>query len=296
MLENKLGQVDALKALEGLSRVKQREVYCPTANMRAIITPLVAHDDLMLRTTISAVDTYDHELTRLLFAHTQFLGMTGELDIEGFMNCLSYLDRQVLLWGIFASSYETLGKQNIQCTHCSYTWEDEVTAKDILQEDSIYPWDKNVPFNEYTFPVIVPVEGIEGIDRLVFHTSLPTIAQHLKVLNLIPGQKLRDNFEKFGSILSKTEELTSITRRIEFFATDEVGSIPQVWSSSRDIHMVISQYILLGMVDSILEQYNEEFNKYVPIFKKPYVCKECGKNFDFITDIEIGLFRRFLRG
>lgn len=296
MLENKLGQVDALKVLEGLSKVKQREVYCPTANLRAITTPLVAHDDLMLRTTISAVDTYDHELTRLLFTHTQFLNMTGELDIEGFMNCLSYLDRQVLLWGIFASSYETLGKQNIVCPHCGHTWEDEVTAKDILQEDSLTPWDKEVPFNEYLFPVNVPVEGIPGINRLVFHTSLPTIAQHLQVLNLIPGQKLRDNFEKFGSILSKTEELTSITRKIEFFQSEDPEETPQMWTSPREVHLVISQYILLDMVDDILEQYNDEFNKYVPVFKKPYVCKECGKNFDFITDVEIGLFRRFLRG
>ena len=296
MLDSKFGQVNALKALSNLSKIKQREVYCPTANLRAITTPLVANDDLMLRTTISAVDTYDQELTRLLYNHTIFptIPEDNPMNIEGFMNCLSYLDRQVLLWGIFASSYETLGKQNIQCTYCSHRWEDEVTAKEILQEDSLFPWDQEIPFNEYTFPITIPIEGIESIDKLIFQTGLPTIRQHLDVLNLIPGQKLRDNFEKFGSILSKTEELTSITRRIELYTSKE-DETPQIWSSARDIHMVISQYILLNMVDDILEQYNERFNKYVPVFRKPYVCKECGKPFDFITDIEIGLFRRFLR-
>lgn len=296
MLENKLGQVEALKALENLSKVKQQEIYCPTANLRAINTPLLASDDLMLRTTVSAVDTYDQELTILLFKHTTFPTMKNQLDIEGFMNCLSHLDRQVILWGIFASSYETLGNQSIECPHCGKEWDDEVTAKEIIQEDSLVPWEKEVPFNEYLFPVSINVEGVEGIDRLVFYTSIPTIAQHLEVLNLIPGQKLRDNFEKFGAILSKTEELASVTRKIELYATNDPEEKPSIWASPRDVHMVISQYVLLGMVDNVLDQYNTHFEKYVPNFKKPYVCKGCGKKFDFNVDIEIGLFRRFLQG
>lgn len=296
MLETKLSQIDALKTLENLSRIKQQEVYCPMANLRAINTPLLASDDLMLRTTISAVDTYDQELTILLYKHTNFPTLSGNLDIEGFMNCLSYFDRQVLLWGIFASSYETLGKQTIECPKCQKTWENEVFAKDVIQEDSLHPWEKDIPFNQYLFPVPLKVDNVEGIDRLIFYTSIPTITQHLEVLNLIPGQKLRDNFEKFGAILSKTEELASVTRKIEFYTSEDLEEIPTTWSSPRDVHMVISQYILLNMVDDVLTQYNDHFKKYVPNFKKPYVCKDCGHKFDFNVDIEIGLFRRFLQG
>lgn len=291
-------KLESLRSLESLSKVKQREVYCPTANIRAITTPLIASDDLMLRTTISAVDTYDLELTKLLFKHTLFTTMLANsipMDLETFMNSLSYLDRQILLWGVFDGSYETLGKQTIKCPNCSKTWEDDITSKQILHEDSILPWDNELPFNEYMHP-IEHVVGLENFHKIVFYTSIPTIRQHLSVLSLIPGQKLRDNFDKFGSILSKVEELTSVTRKIELYKLDQDIQPSAIWESTKDIHMVISRYILLDMVESILEEYNSKFVKYVPKFRKPYICSECGNNFDYKVDMEVGLFRRFLRG
>jgi len=289
-----VANIEALKNLENLSRVKQREVYCSMANLRALTTPLIAADDLMLKTTISAVDTYDYELTRLLFNHTKFFEIEQEINLSDFMNMISYIDRQIILWGIFASTYTTLGDQVINCTHCDYEFTDEILATQLIHEDSIIPWDQPVPFNEYTIP-IEEIVDIEHIYKIEFNVSVPTIKQHLDILSLIPSQKLKSNFEKFNSILSRSEELASVTRSIKIFRNKE-SETPDVFINPKDVHVVIDRYLLLSIVDNILEKYNEIFGKYVPVFKKPYTCQKCAKDFDYLTDMEASLFRRFLRG
>jgi hypothetical protein len=289
-----VANIEALKNLENLSRVNQREVYCPMANLRAMTTPLVAADDLLLKTTISAVDTYDYELTRLLYNHTSFIEIERQLELKEFITMLSYIDRQLLLWGVFTSTYNTLGVQDIVCDKCNHEFKDEVLGEELIQDDTMLPWDQEVAFNEYTFP-IEQIVDIENIYKLEFDTSIPTIKQHLDVLGLISSEKLRSNFEKFNSILSRTEELASVVRSIKVYRTKE-HTDPDVFSSPRDVHVVIDRYLLLSIVDDVLEKYNEHFSKYVPVFKKPYTCPKCGHDFDYVTDMEVSLFRRFLRG
>jgi hypothetical protein len=292
MLSDKM---NALKNLENLSRVKQREVFCPTANVRLMTTPLVATDDLLLRTTIASVDTYDRELTRLLYNHSIFHEVEEgkQISFNEYINFLSYLDRQVILWGVFESSYGTLGEQEIDCPFCKYKFKDEITAMQVLQEDSLTLWDEKVPFTEYTH-IVEKIVDVEGIYKIQFVTCLPTIKHHLDVLSLIPNEKLRDNFAKFGSILAKTEELTSITKEIRVFRINDDAQAPDIFDTPQDLHLVISEYILLDIVNDVLDDYNERFTKYVPVFKKPYTCGRCGKDFDFYVDIEVSLFRRFL--
>lgn len=288
-----LQSMGALQALEQLKKVKQREVYCPIGKTRAITTPLMTIDDLSLRTSIMSPDLYDMELTSLLFKHTIFPDTGDKIGLNQFIDNLSYIDRQVLLWGLFASTYNTLGKNDIECPFCKNKWQNEILADELIQEDSITVWDLEVPFQEYVHIISYEV-NLPGVYKLEFHTSIPTIKQHLDTLRLVPAEKLRENYQKFGTILSKIEEMVSSTRTLVMYK-EENDPQPTKWTSSMDMHMIVSEFLTMDITAKILEEYNQFFNKYVPVFKKAYTCPACENKFNYLVDPEVALFRQFLR-
>lgn len=290
-----MNQNSIFKDLESLSKIRQREVYCHIAKVTAINTPLVASDDLMLKTTMSSVGTYDRELSKIIFKHTSFPDIESQgqkINFDQFIDNLSYLDRQVLLWGIFDSTYGSLGERDIQCPHCQNVFRDDVKSEELLQSDSLIAWEHEQSFKEYICDIPVMVEN-DAIHRIVFSTKLPTIKDHLDTIGLLAEDVIQSNYEQFGALFSKVEELTSVTSAVKIYKTEDSDE-PEVITAKGDIYFIISNYILLSMTTDTLKQFNDHFVKYIPNFRKPYNCGECGKDFDFFVDIEISLFRRFL--
>lgn len=282
-----------MSALEQLSKVKQREVPCPIIKSRALTTGLMTIDDLALKTTIAAPDMYDLELTKLIYKHSNFPDIDDKLSFKTFMESISYIDRKLLIWGIFASTYNSLGKITIKCPHCGYEFTDEIKSDELIQPDSITPWEKEQPFNEYIYQFEYKCE-LENLYKIVFDTSLPTISQHIAVIQLIPADKLRENFNKFGTIFSQVEDVTSAIRAMKVYKTEDDPN-PDHYITTQDIHQVVSNFFPMEISDFILNKYSEEFDKYVPIFKKPFVCSDCGNSFNYIADPEVSLFRQFFR-
>jgi len=286
----------AFQNLESLSKIRQREVFCHIAKVTAINTPLVASDDLMLKTTMTSIGNYDRELSKIIFKHTSFPDIEEggqKISFEQFIDNISYLDRQVLLWGIFDATYGSLGKRDIKCPHCEYEFEDDITSAELLQNDSLHPWEHESSFKDYAFKVVLPIEGIDTINRIEFITQLPSIQRHLAMLKLLPQSTIQINYEQFGALFSKVEELATVCSAVKVYKTTE-DETPDVFETIKDIYFVVNEYILLDMVSSVLKDFNDHFRKYIPSFKKPYTCGECGKDFDFFVDMEISLFRRFL--
>lgn len=284
---------DTLSVLDKLTKIKQREVVCPIVKARALTTALMTIDDMTLKTTIASPDMYDVELTKLVHRHTSFPDLPDALNFNAFMDNISYIDRKLLIWGIFASTYNTLGNIEITCPYCENKFNDEIKADQLIHEDSMVVWDKPVPFNEYIYSFDY-VCNIDGLYKLTFDTSLPTINQHLAVMHLMPADKLKDNFNRFGSIFSRVEDLTAILRAIKVYKTED-DTAPDHFITPRDIHKVVTNSLTMDISDFILEKYGDEFDKFVPVFKKPFKCSQCGNDFDYVADPEASLFRQFFR-
>ncbi len=290
-----INNLSVLRNLENLHKIKQREVFCPMAKTRALVSPLMTIDDLSLRTTIASPDLYDQEISHLLWKRIKWPDITGDISFDDFISNSSYIDRKILIWGLFASTYGTLGNKTIECPHCENKFEDEVTAEQIIQEDSITIWEEEVSFNEFIYSIeYKPPVHIEGIYKIIFKTSIPTIKNHLDVLKLIPIEKIKENYQKFGNILSRSEELASVTREITLYKSEDDSS-PNHWITAHDVHMIISNFLTMDISDDVLLQYNSTFNKYVPVFKKLYNCDKCLNQFSFVVDPEVSLFRQFFR-
>jgi len=198
------------------------------------------------------------------------------------------------LWGILFSSYKTLGEQQITCSECNNKFKDEVTLESIIQDDSITLWDEEETFKDYNYIIEEKVEGIDTINRIVFNTGIPTIADHLEILRLITTEKLKENFEKFNSLTTKSEDLATVTRSIYVYKTED-DKEPDIFSTARDVHHVIHAYLLMDFCEDVFAKYNTRFSKYLPAFKKPYVCSECNKDFNFNVDMEVALLRHYFR-
>jgi len=284
-----------LARLEKTKSIRSRQVICPVANLRAIVSPLTVNDDLSLKTMVSSPDLYDKNLAILIYNHTDFPDLPGEKpSFDQFINTISDFDKKSILWGIYDATYRTLGKTNITCPKCKHKWESEILSKDLLTQDTIKAqWNKEVSFDDYSISVDIET-GVEDLVKFTFHVSIPTIKKHLDVLKLVTVDDMKDNFNKFNSIISKPEELCLVTKKISIFGENEKieeESITNIF----EMHSIIQNYITLDVVNNIIDAFDKEFSEYNPTFKKELTCNNCGNEFDFPVDIEVALFRSFLR-
>lgn len=284
--------VNVFSRLEKFKQIRRRQVFCPVAKHRALVSPLTVADDLSLRTMITSPDIYDRELSRLIFEHCEFPDLADRPKYENFIEAMSHFDKKILIWGIFDSTYKTLGEQDLACPKCSEEFKDEVLAKDLIDEDTIKRlWTKPVPFQQdsidYTYNV-----GEEDLDKIVFSLSIPTIKRHLDMLKLLDATVIKSNMNNFGTLMSKTEELSLITNKAQIFFDKE--NPPDTLTTTREIHKLIGDYIALDSTKAIVDVFNEEYGKLDPEFKKVLTCPSCGHNFDFKVDVEVALFKSFL--
>jgi len=287
--------VSAFQNLESLTKIRQREVFCHIAKVTALTTPLIASDDLMLKTTMASVGIYDRELSKIIYKHTSFPDIESEgqkITFDQFLMNMSFLDPQVLLWGIFDATYGSLGKREIKCPFCDNAFDDDIQSEQLLQDDSLIAWEHESAFTDYEHR-IEKIIDVPNIYKLEFVTKLPSIKRHLEIVSLLSEESIQSNFDQFGSLFSKVEELTSVTTEIKVYKTAD-DEAPDVFSTIEDIYFVINNFLLLLITSEVLRDFNNHFSKYIPTFKKPYTCGECGKDFDFFVDMEISLFRRFL--
>lgn len=299
--------IEALGKLKKFRGIRQKQVILPVSKIRAVTSPLTVRDDLSLKTMIVSPDVYDKTLSELLYEHTELLDVTlptGEvhsfsgtkINFEQFQNMISNFDRRSLIWGIYAATYETFGEVEVKCPGCKETWKDSITAEQVVSHDSFSIWDEEKTFLDYVFPVEIVLEGSEetGIQKFVFNTFIPNIKEHLNVLRLVSTEKMRETLEKFNKVISQSEELALITKSIDIVPIDPKEKVTSV-EGLLDIYKTISDYIPLNIMVTVSEAYDEKFKKYIPSFKKKYECSQCNNQFDYPIDIEVALFRSFLR-
>ena len=288
-----LGGLNKLKSFHNL---RQKEVFCPVTKVSVQTTPLTTGDDLSLRTMVSSPDLYDREIAALIYKHTKFPEFNQRLSFDQFIDTFSSFDRKVILYGIYSATYDKIATDNITCPNCKHEFEDEIKSNEIVHPDLFSIWDKEKPFNEFYKEVEVsinPPEVQNTITSLNFITGIPSIRDHFNILKLVSPDKMKSNFDKTGQILSRSEELTLITKVIQ--VNSNIGGVQEIDNINDvdSVHEAISEYVSSDLVKTVVDQYNEEFNKYSPDFKKFYTCSNCGHEFDVPVNIELSLFRTF---
>ena len=303
----------ALAALKKLSSSRARQVSLPIIRARAIVSQLTVRDDLSLRTMFVSPDNYEKMLNEVLYAHTEFIDMllpNNEVykfetrpSLDQFLSMISDFDKKSLVYGLYFATYYTFNKQKITCPSCSDSWEELVTADQIVTPDTFAFWDEDKPFNEYVYPIDIEIKDSDTV-KFRFNIMVPSAKDYSNVMRLLGSAKMKENFDKFGAITGSSEDLTLITKSIEIISnietTEEDGTITSKEVVDKvegllNVYQAINDYIGLDVIETVSKEYENKFGKYRPKFKKPLECGKCGNGFDFPIDIEMALLKSFAK-
>ena len=236
--------LSAFKKLDAHRNIRVRQVYCPVTKVAIHTSPLTVGDDLSLRTMITSPDLYDQELASLLYDHCKFPDLDKKPSFDQFISTLSIFDRRAILWGIFSATYEKFEEQSISCPNCKHQFKDTIRSAELLNEDFVKPWDKEKTFVDFSAEVVIDINDENtGLRDITFEIGVPTIKHHFDTLKLVSPAKMKENFEKFGAILSKTEELVLITRAIHIHTIEDSVLNTDTISGFIDIHKAVHNYI-----------------------------------------------------
>lgn len=287
--------ISGLNKLNNLHRLKVQEVFCPVSKVTVHTTPLTVGDDLSLRTMIASPEYYDREIAALIYKHISFPDLEHKISFEDFIYNFSSFDRRLILFGIYSTTYKVMSEAEITCDNCKFKFKDKIKSNEILDPSSYVVWDKDVPFNQYYKQIkidIFPDEN-DNINDIIFYTKIPSIKDQFDILSLIPPDQMQSNFEKINQVISRSDELALITKSIQINSTfnnekevDYINDLPS-------IRRAINDYITSDIVNKVIEEYNNEFDKYSPSFSKKYVCSNCGSDINYPINIELNLFRQF---
>ncbi len=283
---------NAFTKLSQLSKIKQRELVLPLAKEEVFVTPLLVGDDIQIRTSIMSPDNYDNEICSMIFKHTKFINREPAPTYQNFINELTLVDKQILLWGILNSTYKTINDEAITCSNdkCKEKTTITIPYDDLFQEDSITLWEEELPPNQFIKTSIIDI-GDEIIDKIEVDLSITPLSYRIATLRLITTEKIKENFELIGSVFTLPEQLTSITKEIRVIGGD--GTVSKL-NNIQEIHMAYNKYISHDIIEIIKTDY-EIFDKYIPKFYINFICPKCNTSTKYSIDPEVYLFRNYFR-
>lgn len=286
-----------LNAISVIKNIKKQEIILPIAQRQGTITPLFVGDDLSLRTAITSPVIYDRDMIKLLYNHIDIIEPALEenvkakkLNFEKFKTTFSNIDKSCMMWGLYKATYETMGTRKIKCEkeNCDAEWDVEILLDDIMHDDSITLWDKEVPFYEYEYQINKEYEGY----LYTFFVSLPSMARNNAILSSVSTEAIQYNIEKLGSSFSKTENLGLITKKLKFGLIDGAPESYVESSSLTDILIASRDYVPEIVCEHVFKEYEKEFGKFNPKFYKKMNCPVCETEVIHKIDLELSFFLR----
>lgn len=279
-----------------IQRIKKIEMAMPIIKKMGLVTPLLVGDDLALKSTISSPQSYDREMTQLIYKHMEFIE-EGEnkkpKSYEEFVRNLSNIDKICLIFGIYKVTYDTFGKRKIKCAdpNCDAEFEVEFLPDDLIHEDTFIPWEEEAPFNEYTFEIEIPYDTY----TYKFGTKLPSIYDHNVVLSFITTEDIQDHIQKTGNLFALPEQMALLTRYIKIGQTGKPDT-EVMTSNLQEILVTFNSAVPKKIQDKFFREYNKKFSKYNPKFYKHINCPKCQKAEKRTVNIELEFFRRAVFG
>jgi len=289
--------------LKKIKQIRKRQCFLPITKVKAMMEPLTVGDDIVMKTMIGSPEVYDTELIKLLFRHADFFEMKTKPNYDGFIQNVSLFDKKVLIWALYNASYGKIGKQPLTCPKCDENFEDELHSSQLVNEKTFeLIWDKETPFNETVVTKILEFPDIEELDRIEFDLIIPTIERHLLMLKTMSIDEIKDNTNKFNSLLSKEDEMVLVTKEMRVYNVSEVNSETGETTITTDhinsigeLRKTISEYLPLDCITEVTDEFNDQFAKYEPNFSKEMTCPKCFHKFDFAVDMETIMIRQYLR-
>ncbi len=288
-----------LKVAQSIRDIKKTEVILPIARKSALVTPFLLGEHEVLKTAILSPQNYDRELIKVLHKHQVIVDKDDEgvisdevkLEYDDFVSKISNIDKIMLLWACYRSTYDNIGVRKIECPKCKTEAKYKITLDELIQEDSLLIWDnEEIPFYEYNY--IIEAEYDEY--KYIFESRIPTIKKYNQILGMIPIDKIKENLES-NNVLSRSEELSMLTSKI---IIQKDGEDIAETNKMQEILVFYNTALPSSVSEEFQHKYNQRFEKYLPKLYTMLSCSdlECGEEIRYDVDIETEFFRRVLLG
>ena len=288
-----------LQIAQTIRDIKKTEVILPIARKNAMVTPFLLGEHEILKTAILSPQNYDRELIKILHKHQVTIEKDEEdhvinekkLEFDEFISKISNIDKIMLLWGCYRSTYENIGTRKVKCPKCNNEAKYKITLDELIQQDSLLLWDDpEIPFYDYVYAI----ESSYDVYTYVFESRIPTIKRYNNILGMIPIDKIKENLES-NSVLARSEELAMLTTQIVIKkGVEEIARTNNI----QEILVFYNTSLPSSVSEDFQEKYNERFEKYLPKLYTFLTCgnDECKNEIKYSVDIETEFFRRVLLG
>jgi len=273
--------------LEKQQTVRSKMTVCPIIKQKVLVSPLTVGDDLHIRTMVAIPELYDSELSLMVFNHSKFTDLETQPTYDDFTRNISHTDRKMILWAIYVATYAKIKDAQISCPKCHEQFKQTIDVDKLMTDKTVSVWQEDKVFTEYSIKDEFRLDENTVIN---FYLKLPTIADHLSLLSGLSSDMMQQNFDRFETILSRTDELLLSVAKAEI--TDDDGT--DTFETIDDLRVMFDRYIPIDAQESISDKYDKTFDKYNPKFTHFCDCPKCKHSFDFNIDIETILFKRFL--
>lgn len=288
-----------LKAAEAVAGIKKQEVPMPIAKKQAIVTPLKVGDDLSMRSSLTSPVSYDREITRMMYDHSEFVLAEGETPVkenfERFCATMSNIDKICLIWALYKTTYETLGQRSFTCgkENCKSEFKREILLDSLIQEDTFTIWAEDKSFYDFIFPIEVDYEDF----TYLFESRLPSIKDNNRLLSNLSIDALQNNLNQTGALFTRREQMTLLSKSVSILrkGASPDNETPRT-ENMQEMLMAFTNYVPHIVSEDFFKKYRDKFDKYYPKFYTNVNCPACGDEIKFQIDLEIEFFRRSLFG
>ena len=284
---------DFLKTAQAISNIKRQEVPLPIAKKTAVVGALRVGDDLSLKSSLVSPVNYDREMSNLIHSHTEFIDTEGtirQMSFDEFCATSSNLDKMCLIWGLYKTTYETLGKKKFKCEkeQCKHEHQVDIPLEDLVHTDSFTVWEEDSPFYEYTYPIDIPYEGF----IYSFESRIPSIRDNNKLMSNLSIEALQANLNQTGSVFTRTEQIALLTKSMSIKKQGDTTGVAPKSENMHEILMALQNYVPYIVSEQFFKQYSDKLDKYYPKFYTKIICPLCQNETTFNVDLEIEFFRR----
>lgn len=191
---------------------------------------------------------------------------------------------------VYNVTYETLGKQEIKCSNCGSTFEQEVIIDDTMHEDSITLFEEEEPFNKFTDIITIPMTKDFTLE---FTVGIPSMADFNRILSLVPTAELQSNLENIKSQFNTEQLMTLYTRKLAVYPNDKPEERAES-SMSQEILSSVRDCVNIEISNEFFRKYAEKFSKYNINFYQECECPHCKEKTRLGVDIEYHFFLKQL--
>jgi len=260
---------DILKVIEVISDTSAEEnnkTTLPVSRYKISTKHLTGKDERLIKNSFTSLYKIHETLYNIFYNKIETENKWE--TYEDFVKNVSMFDTNEIAKSILSSTYMTIDNPQIVCAKCGHQYNEEKVEYNNIKNNS-KTWDKDTPFTQHRY---IHNYNYRNKVNIIFHLKLPSIYDYLGILsytatNTEPTTMDITDLLKMSSIV---DTLLLYTDKLQIINSDD----EYVFDKLKDIELIL-QKLDLNILHKVLDNFNKEYEQYIPTYSYTSVCPKC---------------------